>query len=131
MECGVGKSDLTGNRTDFEFKGKLGFITEMGKKDDQQSTNNPLQSKDFIEILLKDNGGGIPADKVDKIFDPFFTNKAEGKGTGLGLSISYGIIKDHGGEICVADTGGEGTTFRVRLPVEFGELRRPRVLSVG
>ncbi len=79
------------------------------------NTINNQQSKDFIEILVRDNGGGIPDDKVDKIFDPFFTTKEVGKGTGLGLSISYGIIKDHGGEIKVAETGPEGTTFRIRL----------------
>ena len=75
------------------------------------------QSKDFIEILVRDNGGGIPADIVDKIFDPFFTTKEVGKGTGLGLSISYGIIEDHKGKIEVVETGTEGTTFRVKLPV--------------
>ena len=71
----------------------------------------------ILEILISDTGGGIPADKVIRIFDPFFTTKAVGKGTGLGLSISYGIIKDHGGEIEVAETGPAGTTMWVRLPI--------------
>jgi histidine kinase len=70
----------------------------------------------FVEISVTDTGGGIPADKVSRIFDPFFTTKAVGKGTGLGLSISFGIIKDHGGEIDVAETGPEGTTMRLLLP---------------
>ncbi|MCP4576948.1 MAG: hypothetical protein GY846_11765 [Deltaproteobacteria bacterium] len=109
--CGAENADFTSDSKDVAFKGKLEIITRPGDKDKQPS-------KEFVEILLRDNGGGIPTDTVDKIFDPFFTTKEVGKGTGLGLSISYGIIKDHGGEIHVADTGREGTTFRVRLPIE-------------
>lgn len=111
VECGMENADLTSDGRDVAFKGKLEIITRSGEKDHPQA-------KDFVEILLRDNGGGIPADTVDKIFDPFFTTKEVGKGTGLGLSISYGIIEDHGGEIHVADTGTQGTTFRVRLPVK-------------
>jgi len=74
--------------------------------------------RNHIEILIKDTGGGIQPGYMGKIFDPFFTTKEIGKGTGLGLSISYGIIKDHQGEIQVAETGPEGTTFRIRLPVD-------------
>ena len=74
-------------------------------------------SHNRVEILVRDTGAGIPEGIVDKIFDPFFTTKDVGEGTGLGLSISYGIIKDHKGEIEVAETGPEGTTFRVSLPI--------------
>ena len=84
----------------------------------QPATRNAQPATRYVEITVTDNGCGIPADKVDRIFDPFFTTKEVGKGTGLGLSISYGIIKDHGGEIEVAETGAEGTTFRITLPVE-------------
>ena len=70
----------------------------------------------WVEICVRDTGEGISPEIIDKIFDPFFTTKEVGKGTGLGLSISYGIIKDHGGEIEVIDTGPDGTTFCVRLP---------------
>jgi signal transduction histidine kinase len=73
--------------------------------------------KDKVEILFKDTGNGIPQESLKNIFDPFYTTKEVGKGTGLGLSISYGIIQDHKGEIDVAETGPEGTTFRIRLPV--------------
>lgn len=74
--------------------------------------------KDKIEILFKDTGSGIPQEALKNIYDPFYTTKEVGKGTGLGLSISYGIIQDHKGEIDIAETGPEGTTFRIRLPVE-------------
>jgi signal transduction histidine kinase len=69
-----------------------------------------------VEILVSDTGNGIPGKNVDRIFEPFFTTKEVGEGTGLGLSISYGIIKDHEGEIKVARTGSDGTTFQIRLP---------------
>jgi len=69
----------------------------------------------FVEI--KDNGSGIPAEQLDKIFDPFFSTKDTG--TGLGLSISYRIIKDHNGEIPVTSEVGKGTTFRIKLPLNL------------
>ncbi|MBW1784512.1 MAG: hypothetical protein JRL30_27685, partial [Deltaproteobacteria bacterium] len=70
-----------------------------------------------VELLIKDTGGGIRDAHMGKIFDPFFTTKEIGKGTGLGLSISYGIIKEHRGEIQVAETGPQGTVFQIRLPI--------------
>ena len=66
---------------------------------------------------MEDNGNGIPGKLLDKIFQPFFTTKPAGQGTGLGLSLSYDIIKAHGGELKVDTREGEGTTFRVFLPV--------------
>ncbi len=72
---------------------------------------------DKVEIIVKDNGNGIPQNIVDKIFQPFFTTKPTGSGTGLGLSLSYDIIKAHGGEIKVETKEGEGTKFIIQLPV--------------
>jgi signal transduction histidine kinase len=69
-----------------------------------------------IQISVKDNGNGIPAKSVDKIFQPFFTTKPTGQGTGLGLSLSYDIIKAHGGEIKVETEEGEGSTFIIQIP---------------
>ncbi|MEO8766206.1 MAG: ATP-binding protein [Ginsengibacter sp.] len=69
-----------------------------------------------IEIKIRDNGTGIPADIVDKIFQPFFTTKPTGQGTGLGLSLSYDIIKAHGGEIKVETREGEFAEFIIHLP---------------
>ncbi len=70
-----------------------------------------------IEIYIHDNGGGISAEVVDKIFQPFFTTKPAGEGTGLGLSLCYDIVKAHGGEIRVTSTVGEYCEFIVELPV--------------
>ena len=67
------------------------------------------------ELVIRDTGTGIPADILDRIFDPFVTTKAAGKGTGLGLSITNGIIKEHRGEIRVL-TGESGTAFHVVIP---------------
>jgi two-component system, NtrC family, sensor kinase len=72
--------------------------------------------EDKIEILVTDNGNGIPKKLVDKIFQPFFTTKPPGEGTGLGLSLSYDIIKAHSGEIRVQSKEGEGSEFIVSLP---------------
>lgn len=71
----------------------------------------------LVEILFKDTGSGIQEKDQTNIFDPFYTTKEVGKGTGLGLSISYGIIRDHNGQIGVAETGPEGTMFKVKLPI--------------
>jgi two-component system NtrC family sensor kinase len=71
---------------------------------------------DEVQIIVKDNGNGIPQNIVDKIFQPFFTTKPTGQGTGLGLSLSYDIIKAHGGEIKVESKEGEGSTFIILIP---------------
>ncbi len=70
-----------------------------------------------LEISIADTGRGIPKEIRNRIFDPFFTTKDVGKGTGLGLSISHGIIQDHGGRIELDSEIGEGTTFRIYLPL--------------
>ncbi len=69
-----------------------------------------------IEIMVKDNGNGIPQKVLDKIFQPFFTTKPSGQGTGLGLSLSYDIVKAHGGELKVETWEGEGAEFTIELP---------------
>ena len=72
-----------------------------------------------IEIVVRDDGPGIPEENRRKLFEPFFTTKPTGQGTGLGLSVSFGIIQDHRGEISVESEVGQGTDFVIRLPVEF------------
>ena len=72
---------------------------------------------DNVEIRIRDNGGGIPPEVREKIFNPFFTTKPPGQGTGLGLSLSYDIIvKQHSGSIEVDTQPGEFSEFRVILP---------------
>jgi two-component system, NtrC family, sensor kinase len=72
---------------------------------------------DAVEIRVRDNGIGIPAEIKDRLFQPFFTTKPPGEGTGLGLSMSYDIItQQHGGSISVDSKVGEYSEFTVRLP---------------
>ncbi|MGB2660662.1 MAG: GAF domain-containing protein [Pseudolabrys sp.] len=72
---------------------------------------------DLVEITIRDNGTGIPADVKEKMFNPFFTTKPAGEGTGLGLSISHDIVvKQHGGSIEVETQPGEFTEIRIVLP---------------
>lgn len=80
-----------------------------------------LPEKKSVEVLLWDNGQGIPEYLMDKIFDPFFSTKRTGEGTGLGLSLSYGIIREHDGDISVSSKHGEWTEFRILLPVDDGQ----------
>ena len=77
--------------------------------------------KDLVEISFTDTGCGIPAQDLDKIFNPFFSNK-EG-GVGLGLSIVHKIVESHGGKISVHSRAGEGTTFTIHLKGNLCQLK--------
>lgn len=70
-----------------------------------------------VWLEVADTGSGIPPHTLKRIFEPFFTTKPIGKGTGLGLSLSYGIVQKHHGHIDVQSVVGQGTTFRVTLPI--------------
>ena len=72
---------------------------------------------DYALIRVSDTGHGIPPDRLQKIFEPFYTTKRPGEGTGLGLSTAYGIVKQTGGFIFVDSVPGEGTTFLLYFPI--------------
>jgi two-component system cell cycle sensor histidine kinase/response regulator CckA len=74
------------------------------------------QPGNYLLIRVSDTGTGMPAEVLDKLFQPFFTTKDTGKGTGLGLSTSLNIVKNHGGFITVESHIGRGSTFNVYLP---------------
>lgn len=76
------------------------------------------KSNGNIEIIIRDNGNGIPESIIEKIFQPFFTTKPTGEGTGLGLSLSYDIIKAHGGKLAVRSKVNEETEFTIQLPIQ-------------
>jgi two-component system, NtrC family, sensor kinase len=69
-----------------------------------------------VVISVTDTGPGIPPEIRSRIFEPFFSTKAQGEGTGLGLSVSHGIVRDHGGTLTVESVPGKGATFHIRLP---------------
>jgi signal transduction histidine kinase len=79
----------------------------------------------LVEIRVRDNGPGIPAEIREKIFNPFFTTKPPGQGVGLGLSLAYDIVvQGHRGEMAVESEEGVFTEFVLRLPSEAGEEKR-------
>jgi two-component system NtrC family sensor kinase len=71
----------------------------------------------WLQVVIADNGPGIPPDQLKRLFEPFFTTKEKGKGTGLGLFVSRGIMKKLGGKILVESAVGVGTNFTLELPV--------------
>jgi PAS domain S-box-containing protein len=76
-----------------------------------------VERRGYVRTTFTDDGLGIPAERLDNIFDPFYTTKAEKGGTGLGLSVCHGIITEHGGKIYAKSKPGKGATFFVELPL--------------
>jgi len=99
-----------------EEKGSITVRSRRAQK--ALSTEPGAQSVATVELSIIDTGCGIPEKNLKRIFDPFFTSKQVGKGTGLGLSVSHGIVAAHGGTIEVESKVGEGSTFRIYLPLE-------------
>ncbi|MGC8639522.1 MAG: sensor histidine kinase [Isosphaeraceae bacterium] len=78
-----------------------------------------------VVIEIEDHGTGISPENLPHLFDPFFTTKPVGGGMGLGLTVSYGIVRDHGGSLEVESVLGQGSVFRIRLPLHpLGSHRR-------
>ncbi len=84
---------------------------------------------DSVQVVVKDDGKGIPEDVLPRIFDPFFTTKEIGKGTGLGLSIAYKIVEQHGGTIKAESEINKGTRFTVSIPI--GSLTSSQVYEIA
>ncbi len=98
---------------------KTGNVTA---DDAAQLSYKGMPAADYVRIDVIDSGTGIPADVIDKIFEPFFSTKEVGKGTGLGLSTVYGIVKQTGGFVYVDSEAGKGTAFHIFLPRHRPEL---------
>jgi two-component system, cell cycle sensor histidine kinase and response regulator CckA len=78
----------------------------------------------WVAVTVTDSGSGMPPDVVDRVFEPFFTTKPDRVGTGLGLAVVFSIVRQHGGSVTCTSTVGQGTTFRVLLPVGRAEDAR-------
>jgi PAS domain S-box-containing protein len=101
--------------------GKL--ILETGSvflDENYASAHADVRPGHYTLIAVSDTGTGIPADILDKVFNPFFTSKGPGKGTGLGLSMVYGFVKQSAGHIAIYSEEGHGTTIKMYLPPGTG-----------
>lgn len=106
--------------------GNIKFRVRNIPKSDINKIHLPeLEPVDYVEIIVADDGNGIPPDDLERIFEPFFTTKETGKGTGLGLSMVYGIIKQSGGHIFADSKVGRGTNIRILMPRYIGEMKLP------
>jgi PAS domain S-box-containing protein len=104
---GILEISLTNVELDTEFVGK----------------HPGLEPGPYLRLTVDDSGLGMPADVMERIFDPYFTTKVKGGGTGLGLAVVHGIVKDRGGTITVDSEPGKGATFHVYLPVNEGKAK--------
>jgi PAS domain S-box-containing protein len=84
----------------------------------------------YARLVVADTGHGMSADTLKRIYDPFFTTKAQGEGTGLGLAVVQGIVKDHDGAILVESQAGVGTTFQLFFPIEAEKAEKEDVIKV-
>ena len=98
--------------------GNVGIAVEPVTLDKAAAALNPeARSGQFVRLSVTDHGCGMTPQVLARIFDPFFTTKDIGKGTGLGLSTIHGIVKQHEGWVDVSSEVGQGSQFRVFLPV--------------
>ena len=93
-----------------------------GETISETSLYEGLQPGSYLELKVSDTGSGMDSQVLDRIFEPFFTTKEPWKGTGMGLAMVYGLVKDHEGVILADSQPGQGSTFRVLLPVVEAQL---------
>jgi signal transduction histidine kinase len=99
-----------------------------------QTTLEP--NREWLQVIVRDNGPGIPEDKQEDIFKPFMSTKGA-KGTGLGLAVSRKILREHGGDILLESSPGKGCQFTLQMPVKsplspdgIGQTREIRALKL-
>jgi signal transduction histidine kinase/ActR/RegA family two-component response regulator len=113
-----------------DTQGLLEISEELVDIDESSMKLYPgLRPGAHVRLSVKDNGCGMPPEVLQHIYEPFYTTKAPGEGTGLGLAVVHGIVQNHGGVVSVYSQPGQGTVFRIYLPVrqaEDGAAEPPR-----
>jgi PAS domain S-box-containing protein len=112
MNLAVNARDAMPSGGQLEIETKL---IAKGELIDSERVNDP--SRQYVQLVVRDNGTGMTDDVLSHIFEPFFTTKETGKGTGLGLAVVYGIVQQNKGSIRVESRVGIGTTFKLYFPV--------------
>jgi len=111
--------------------GRISLVADNAELSPEEAAQASAASgTHFVSISVSDTGAGMPPEVLARIFQPFFTTKAEGKGTGLGLATVQRIVKGHGGFLRIESKVGEGTTFEVLLP-RAPDMRPERVAVNG
>jgi len=121
IDPGAGLPTAHTDRVEFEqvlvniIKNAIDAVPEEGSI----AVTTRAKNQRWLQVVIADNGPGIPPEQLRRLFEPFFTTKEKGKGTGLGLFVSRGIMKKLGGRILVESAVGAGTTFTLELPVRY------------
>jgi PAS domain S-box-containing protein len=98
--------------------GLIGLRAKNCRVDEAKACLHPgTRAGEFVMIAVSDTGPGMTPEHIERIFEPFFTTKPRGSGSGLGLATAEGIVRSHGGFIEVSSVVGQGSEFRVHLPV--------------
>ena len=111
MNLGINARDAMGAQGRLVLRTGLAVLSAV----EAGESNHPGGAYAFVDV--EDTGPGIPPEVLARMFEPFFTTKGEGQGTGLGLAMVKGIVQQHDGLVKVDTAPGEGTCFRVLLPV--------------
>jgi two-component system, cell cycle sensor histidine kinase and response regulator CckA len=115
--CVNARDAITDTATGNLGRGEIRINTSVVGNKEMRKKFSEASAPEYVCIAVSDSGKGMDEETKQKIYEPFFTTKERGKGTGLGLSVVYGIIKSHHGHIEVESEIGQGTTFRLYLPV--------------
>ncbi|MET3858778.1 PAS domain-containing protein [Rhizobium sp. OAE497] len=104
-------------RDAMEGRGKLTIELSNAHLDDAYArSHDEVTPGQYVMMAVTDTGSGMPPEIIEKVFEPFFSTKAEGKGSGLGLSMVYGFVKQSGGHVKIYSEVGHGTTIKLYLP---------------